>query len=471
MHNGLSIHRKSVCLTFALALSLSWCYRGTLLAHTQQTPAKKLTAGRKYTTLERLKPERLRAVKEDRLRWQSKRQPVALATGLQDVKAILHAHAEDSAHTGGTRPELLAAAKRTGVQIILLTDHVRPPKDFINDSWRGIRDGVLFIPGAESEGFLAYPQQSIIQAHTNKSFKTRDDYIGLVKTGGGNIFLSHVEEKDDWATDKLDGLEIYNHHTDFMDENEFLFFLRGALTNPERLKQLEQLIAEFPQEVFGVSQDYLAQIIAKWDRDLLTHRLTGVSANDCHHNQVFTVKVVSSNAIEINVIGDPPRQITTEQQPRLAEILKGRQPGDLIGKLDFDPYDNSLRYVTTHLLLRTVDEPAVRQALQQSHAYVAHDWLCDPTGFAFVAERKGKRVAVLGDELPWQKDLQLRLATPVAGTIKLYRNGKLLQEALADKLTVPVADPGAYRAEIWLEIDGEQRPWIYANPIRIKETR
>ena len=58
--------------------------------------------------------------------------------GLNDYRAILHAHAEDSSHTGGTRPEMLAEAKQVGVHAILLTDHHRPPRDFITQSWRRI---------------------------------------------------------------------------------------------------------------------------------------------------------------------------------------------------------------------------------------------------------------------------------------------------------------------------------------------
>jgi hypothetical protein len=94
---------------------------------------------------------------------QRERKTPKLIKHLKDLRAIMHVHAEDSAHRGGTRPELLAACKRTGVQVVLLTNHVRPPVDFINDSWRGLREGVLFIPGAEHEGFLAYPQKSILQ--------------------------------------------------------------------------------------------------------------------------------------------------------------------------------------------------------------------------------------------------------------------------------------------------------------------
>jgi hypothetical protein len=429
--------------------------------------APTLRPGRKYTTLERLKPERLRSVYQDRLRYQRSRKAVPLQTGLQDYRAILHAHAEDSSHTGGTRAELLTAAKRAGVKIILLGDHVRPPRDFIDDSWRGLRDGILFIPGAESEGFLVHPTRSIISAHLNKSWKTRDEYIQMIKKDGGNIFLSHVEEKLDWETDKLDGMEIYNHHTDFKDEGEFALWLRGSLVDPDRLKSVEQILSDYPMEVFGSSQDYLSSIIEKWDRDSQRHRLTGVAANDCHHNQVFTVKAASQEAIEINITGDPPRKFTTQQFPQIADMVKGRQPGEIIARLDFDPYERSLSYVTTHILLREFNEISVRRALKNGQAYVSHDWLCDPTGFAFVIEQNGRRVGVMGDELRLEKGLRIRLAAPVAGTIKLYRNGKSIREMSSDNLDFEITEAGIYRAEIWLEVDGEQRPWIYANPLRV----
>lgn len=438
----------------------------------QSSSPIKLGLGRKYSTIERMNLERLRAVNADKLRIQQGRHAVKLQTGLGEYKAILHAHAEDSAHTGGTRPELLAAAKRVGVKIVMLTDHVRPPKDFIADSWRGMRDGVLFIPGAESEGFLVYPQRSIIQAHINKSFKSREEYVRLVKEqvgkDRGDIFLSHVEEKGDWDTSELDGLEIYNIHSDLLDEAEFVRWLQGAFTNPDRLKQLETALDEFPAEAFGALQDYLPTVIAKWDRDLPAHHLTGVAANDCHHNQLFTVKAVAEDAIEVTAFPDPPRKITTKQAPRVAEMLKGRQVGDVIAKLDFDPYERSLTFVATHILLKDVNEPAVRLALRQGHAFVAHDWLCDSTGFAFVAEKGGKRIGVMGDEVKLEPGLKLRLAAPATGIIKLFRDGKIIQEVSADKLDFVVKEAGIYRAEIWLTLDGEQRPWIYSNPIRVR---
>ena len=433
--------------------------------NTSQTqPA--LGPGRKYSSVERMQIERLRSVHRDRLRIASERHKVSLLMGVVDYRGILHAHAADSSHTGGTRPELMAAAKLAGVRIIMLSDHVRPERDFIDDSWRGLKEGVLFIPGAEGEGFLDYPMTSI----RNKKWDSREGHVRLIKEGGGNIFLSHVEEKLDWPTDNLDGLEIYNHHTDIKDEGAFTSWLRGALTDPARLAQIQQALAEYPQEVFGAQQDYLATIIAKWDRDAQVHPLTGIAANDCHHNQVFTVSAADGEAVEVGYITSRPTstRVTAGQAAGVSELVKGHKAGDLIARIDLDPYERSLRYVTTHILAGNLAEANVREALRRGHSYVAHDWLCDPSGFAF-GEGEGVRLrAVMGDTVAMNKGLKLRAETPVRCTLKLFHNGVEIKGAVSDRIEFEPKIAGVYRLEAWLTVDGEQRPWIYANPIYVR---
>jgi len=438
-----------------------------LLAGSPGAQTARLGPGRKFTSIERMKIEHLRAVHADRMRFGSERKAVSLATGYNDYRAVLHAHAEDATHTGGTRPELLAAAKRAGVQIVMLTDHVRPERDFINDSWRGLRDGVLFIPGAEDRGFLSFPISSI----KGREAGSREQYVEMVRSGAGSIFLSHVEERLDWPTDQLDGLEIYNHHTDVKDEGAFNLWLQGSFTDPLRLPELVAALAQYPEEVFGAQQDYLAEIIAKWDRDAPHHRLTGVAANDCHHNQVFTVTAIDENTAEVGYITSKPTtsRVTADKVPGVAALVKGRRPGELIAKLDFDPYERSLRYVSTHILARELTEPAVRDALKLGHAYVAHDWLCDATGFAFVARTSRRAGLIMGDEIKLDSELKVSAATPVKCTLKLIRNGEVIQSANANRLDFEVKTPGTYRVEAWLELDGEQRPWIYSNPIYIRQ--
>jgi hypothetical protein len=86
---------------------------------------------------------------------------------------------------------MLSEAKRAGVQSILLTDHYRPPKDFITGSWRGIREGVLFIPGSEVRGFLIYPTRSIMERMDDPT----PGFIETVRRDGGLIFLSIPREE------------------------------------------------------------------------------------------------------------------------------------------------------------------------------------------------------------------------------------------------------------------------------------
>jgi len=426
----------------------------------------RLGPGRKLTTIERLQAAHLQSVHADRIRLSKERKSVTLSTGYNDYRAVLHAHAEDATHTGGTRTELLAAAKRAGIQIVMLTNHVRPERDFIDDSWRGLHEGVLFIPGAEEGGFLSYPMKSVQGIEPG----SREQYIETIRSGGGDIFLCHVEERPDWPTDRLDGLEIYNHHTDIKDEGPFQLWLQGSLTDPVRLPELVAALNEYPQEVFGAQQDYLVDVIAKWDRDSQQHRLTGVAANDCHHNQVFTVTAVDDHTVELGYITSKPTtgRVTAEKVPGVALLVKGKKPGELIARLDFDPYERSLRYVATHILAREMNEAAVRDALKRGHAYVAHDWLCDASGFAFVARAGNANLGIEGDEIKFRDKLTLSAMTPVKCQLKLIRNGEVIWTANTGRIDFEPKSPGVYRIEAWLEVDGEQRPWIYSNPVYIR---
>ena len=183
---------------------------------------------RKYSNLERLALERLAAVHADVEKFKSQRVEIPPRPGLTDYRCILHAHAEDSDHTGGTLPEMLADARKAGIHAILLTDHYRPPTDFIDGRWRGLKDGVLFIPGAEVHGFLAYPPKSILKRMDLKGA----DFIRTVTADDGMIFLSHIEERKDHPLDGLTGLEIYNRHWDAKRDKLSLVALGLMLTDP-----------------------------------------------------------------------------------------------------------------------------------------------------------------------------------------------------------------------------------------------
>src|SRR5262249_41316631 len=111
--------------------------------------------------LERMAPEKLRATHERVEAFKTQLHKVSLESGFDDVRTLLHVHSAFSHDSRGTIDEIVAAAKKVGVRVIMFTEHPANHYDYVNDGHRGMKDGVLLIPGAETGGFLAYPKRSI----------------------------------------------------------------------------------------------------------------------------------------------------------------------------------------------------------------------------------------------------------------------------------------------------------------------
>lgn len=358
-----------------------------------------LKPGRKYTTVERLAPERLAAVQEARQKLASQRKTPEPVGVYEDFPAVIHVHAEDSAHTMGTRAEVLAAAKKTGIRAVFFSDHGGPH----GATWHGERDGVLFFAGAEngSKHELIFPRPAPPLR-----------------------FHSHAESDLDAPPEGWDGMEIYNRHADHEDDTDLIEHLKGAAGDPRKLEELARLARQYPDEIYGAGADYWPPLFERWDRVLESRFFTGIGAIDAHQN------------------------------------------ARLGGKVLLDPYEVAFRNTVTHILARELTHEALARSLREGRAYVSHDWLCDPRGFAFLAINT-LGVYEMGDTVPMAGSTRLVARAPVAARWRFIRGGKLVHEATGDTVTWQAQEPGAYRVEAWLDIDGEQRPWIYSNAIRL----
>ncbi|MBI3850372.1 MAG: histidinol phosphatase [Verrucomicrobia bacterium] len=440
----------------------------SLSAHAAETNSP---SSSKHSSIERMTLPRLKTTHEEVLRFQSARKSPPPLPGLHDYRAILHAHAEDSTHTGGTRPEMLADAKKAGVNAILLTDHYRPPRDFIKESWHGFHEGVLFIPGSEIRGFLIYPMESAM----DKMEQSTPEFVKSIAAGDGLIFLSHVEERRGHSMEDLTGQEIYNRHYDAKKDMASLIALVTKMTEPKSLAELEEGLRLYPDEMLAFQNDYPQVYIDKWDAETQKRRLTGVAANDCHHNQVFIVKMVDEKTVLIGTIVDTDeqmRKVSASARPGILEMTKNRKPGDVLARLDFDPYYRSFRNATTHILAPELTEAAIRAALKAGHAYVSHDWMCDANGFSFEAVQKdassqSSRV-LMGDEVKFAEGMKLIARFPLACKTRLFKDGKVISAKQQSVLEQTVDGAGVYRVEGWLTVDGEDRVWIYSNPIYVR---
>lgn len=251
-----------------------------------------------------------------------------------------------------------------------------------------------------------------------------DHLLRFPKPGAELRFLSHLEETPDANGDGFDGMEIYNRHTDAKDEKEFDDYFRKAMKDPPEWAKLVDKQKKYPDEVFGAETDYWPTIFAQWDRELSKHHFPGIAANDSHKNQIYNGTV-------------------------------------------FDPYAVSFLSDTTHILARELTDASIRESLRNGHVYVAHDWLCDPTGFTFVAGNNNG-VYHIGDTVPMLNNTRLTAALPVAAKIKLIHNGAVVSETESANMTFTPKETGAYRLEAWLAVDGEERPWIYSSPIYLE---
>jgi acetyl esterase/lipase len=134
----------------------------------------------------------------------------------------------------------------------------------------------------------------------------------------------------------------------------------------------------------------------------------------------------------------------------------------------------AFRATSVHILARDLTEKDARASLAAGHAYVAHDWLCDPTGFTFAAANN-LGVFDMGDTVPTGSlagQTWLQAFLPVAAKIKLIRNGAVVAQAEDSKFAYAVKEEGAYRLEAWLST-GETKeanglPWIVSNPIYVR---
>jgi hypothetical protein len=415
-------------------------------------------------TLDRLRPENLKRTHESVLALAKARKNVSLETGFRDIRVLMHNHSNLSHDSRGAPEEIAAAAKAVGARVVMMTEHPSDKFDFIADGLKGVRDGVLFIPGAEMEGYLVFPRRSI----KGETWASRDQFVQVVKNAGGLVFLSHVEEKLDWPADGIVGMEIYNIHTDFNDELALQAELASGLQNIPRLWSLVQGFLVYPQEALASIQDYPEAILKRWDELCRQRRVTGIAANDAHGNTGFILKAGEQGKLIVeDPLGRKLTELKAEQIPALAPLAQMMKPGDTVFQLRLDPYEQVFRYCSNHLLLKDLTEDTVREALSKGRCYASFDWMADPTGFVFVA-RSGERLWMMGEEAPASEGLEFMVQAPLECVLRLFLDGAKISEKVAAQAEWKASRAGVYRVEAWLDVAGDLRPWIFSNPIIVK---
>lgn len=346
---------------------------------------------------------------------------------MHDLACVVHLHSLYSDGTG-TVPEIARAARRAGVDVVLLTDHdTLEAKRRGEEGWHG---GVLVLVGEEvtpahGNHTLAFGIEREI-AHRGLSGA---EIAAAIRAAGGLSIAAHPFSRgserfkragrgiphDGLESADLDAIELWSFLTDTAESLPSIPEALRFVARPTR-------VLEHPPE----------RNLRTWDALCRTRRLVAVGGLDAH-------------------------QI-------------GRRVGPVVVRLM--GYKRSFRQLRTHVLCEqplggdlAADAEQVYGALREGRCYLAVDALAPARGFRF--EAVGDATVPMGAEAPAGR-CTLRAHTPLPARLRLLRDGELLLATVGAELEQEVDQPGVYRVEAHRRAHGGERTWIVSNPIYLR---
>jgi PHP domain len=410
--------------------------------------------------IDRLAPERVAKVHAAVEAFAAARKPLERGGDLHEYRCNLHVHSAFSHDSRGKIGDIIAAAKRAGTDALLFTEHPAAHYDFVADGHSGIVDGVLLVPGAETKGMLVYPRSTVPEHDALGS----QDLVRRVRAGDGMMFLCHLEERMDWSLDSLTGCEIYNTHADAKEETR----LYQMMKNPLWLVQAKKVLDAYPQEALAAIFDPPVDYLRRFDELCAVYPHTGVSGNDAHENVGLRITLLEGDKVRIADALD--EELTVLDRAVVAvftPIPADAKPGDLVFKLQLDPYEQSLRHVGTHVLATELSREAIQEGLVKGRAFVAFDWIADARGFDFHAE-EGNGRHEMGSHVRLAGKPVLVGKAPLPGHWKVFNRGEIVHEADGETFSFAPTAVGNHRVELWLDVAGRPLPWVLANPIYVE---
>jgi|SaaInl4_135m_RNA_FD_contig_21_2613988_length_1926_multi_6_in_0_out_0_2 hypothetical protein len=347
-----------------------------------------------------------------------------IAATLYDYAGAIHIHSTLS-DGSGTVPEIVGDARAAGLDFIMLTDHEHlQARDLGYEGWH---DDLLCLVGEEvtprfHNHYLAFDIDAPVKGRGNWNQPQR--FIDRVAEQDGLGFIAHPIGEDyptramacpwmDWSVTGFTGIEVWSYMHDWA-RNVKWRNVPAAIAAPDKF-------------IHGPHQ----RAVKMWDEIGQTRRVVAIGTLDIHAKKV---------------------------------------PG--IGLPRILPYSFAFKTIRTHVLLdapldATDSQVAAKQvydAIRAGHCFMAHDGFGDSTGFYFDAQRRGKVVALMGDELPFTAGTRLHASVPDEAYICLLRDGHVIEEFEGKRLSYAITQPGVYRVEVRRRF----KPWIFSNPIYVR---
>lgn len=359
---------------------------------------------------------------------------------MHELIANLHMHTTYSDGTG-SHQDIANAALAAGLDIGIVTDHnvlVQGAEGYYRQS--GSRPSgerkVLLLVGEEIHDRARDPQKNhLLVFNANREMTVYapkpQNLIDQVQKAGGLSFIAHpydpelkaFHEEDiswvDWDARGYTGIELWNSFSEF----------KNVVHN--RLEAI--FYAFFPRYL---AHGPLPSTLKKWDELLARgQKVVAVGGSDAH-------------ALHVHM-GPVHRTLF--------------------------PYAFHFRAINTHLLVEkgltgdlSADKEAVYNAFRKGHAFVGYDLPHPTRGFRFTAQGKDGS-ALMGDEIRMGSGITLQIRLPIKAECRLVCQGETVRVWKDREICAQiVSKPGAYRVECYIDYLGQQRGWIFSNPIYVR---
>lgn len=403
---------------------------------------------RKWVTYPRLEREKAAL-------WKLHKKP-AQYIPLTSVKGVIHSHTYWSHDSRGTLPEILEAAKKAKLEFIFNADHKRNQLDSFPRGYHGVYDGIIIESGTEhSSGLMVSPFDTTIIDWS----RDEAQIIREVVDNGGLALYVHSEDEHDWNNPDFQAMEIYNIHTDLLDEDGILPFVINNTVNSKK----------FMQWGFRELYDEQTDIHNNWDQLNQGRKIVGIGAVDAHNNQSFRARYHKDGKVEW--VG-PNADTLVIREPNWFDKMMLSEP-DRHGWAfiwEMDPYFNSFNFVNNHVFCDTFTNENIKNHIINGNLLVSFESLAEASGFQYFATHQNDSLtAILGDSVSVNDVAILRGVSPLPVKFQLLKHGKLIDEIenQYEYKYVLKDETGNYRlvASIWL--DNQWIPWVYTNPIYI----
>jgi hypothetical protein len=395
-------------------------------------------------------------LEKDRAELEEKRKTPKQYITNQSHKGVMHSHTYWSHDSRGTLAEIMDAAKKARLEFIFLSDHKRSMLDVFPRGYHGMYNGIIMESGTESStGLMVSPFDNV----TLNWKKDEDQLISEVVNNGGLVAYVHTEEPHRWDNPDYQAMEIYNIHTDLIDEDGLLPFIINNLICGRK----------YPHWGYWELYDPQTEILANWDSLNMGRQIIGIGAVDAHNNQSFRARYLDDGRVQW--IGSNADTIS-EKLPGWKEKLLLGEPDEFgwAFKWELDPYFNSFNFMNNHVFCDTFSSVNIKDNIIKGHVFLSFESLAEANGFQYFSTDETNNVSgILGDSVALANITHVKAISPLPVKYQLFKNGKLIDEQEdVYGFEYAIGDTrGNYRIGAELKLNGTWYPWIFTNPIYV----